>query len=370
MTRTTTYKFKLKLTSVQEEKLIRWIGVCRYIYNIAKEARECAYKAHGINWSYYDLCKQLTELRQEDWIKEIPVHTEQDVLERLEMSFKNFFDGRAKYPKWASKDKYNSITFKSVKQDTHNRVKLPKIGSVKYFASREMMGDLKRATIIKEVDGFYICITAKQEVSACHDAQFCENQAIGIDAGISCFAVTSDGEYIENPRFLKTTLPELRRQQRSLSRKKKGGLNRDRQRQKVAKLHQKVSNQRKDFLHKTSTGLVSKSNTIIVENLNIKGMVRSSLGQAISDVAWGSFQTMLEYKCDRDGRTFLKVNPAYSSQECSVCGHTSKDNRLTQSQFKCVSCGHTANADEDAAKVILGRGTSYLVANVERLARS
>lgn len=352
-----TYKFKLQLNSQQVNRVSSWIGACRVLYNLAKETSEISYQS-GKPVNYYSLAKQLTELRKEvEWINDVPVHTCQDVIERYDKAMKNFFSGRAKYPRWAKKGQYNSITLKSVKQDSYNRLKLPKLGSIKYFASQEIKGQLRRATITKEVDGYYISVLTQQELSVLPNLN--ENQA-GIDMGISFFAVTSDGEYIDNQRFLKTTLPELRRQQRKLSRKIKRSNNWYKQLKVVQRLHKKVSNQRKDFLHKLSTRLVKENGLIAIESLNIKGMVKSRLAQAISDVAWGEFHRQLEYKASWYGSQFEKVDAKYTSQECSKCGHIAKGNRLTQSQFKCVSCGHSANADEDASKVILGRAMSTL----------
>lgn len=353
---TKTYKFKLRLTKPQEATIHRWIQTCCYLYNVAKEAREEGYR-NGKPINYYGLAKQLTDVRAEfDWVRELPAQTEQDVLERLESAYQNFFSGRAKYPRWAKKGKYNSITFKSVKVDTHNRVKLPKIGSLKYFASQELVGELRRATIIEEADGYYICILTKQEIVPIEVPN--ENQ-VGIDMGISYFAVTSGGEYIENPHFLKNSLGKMRVEQRSLARKRQGSNSRAEQKVKVARLHQTVRRQRMDFLHKLSTRVVQDNNLIVVEDLNIKELAKSSVFSGhISDVAWGEFHRQLEYKSQWNGRDFIKVDPAYTSQECSHCGHIDEENRLTQSQFCCMSCGHLANADEDAAKVILGRGTT------------
>lgn len=371
MTITKTYKFKLKSTVAQEKYFSDCISHCRYLYNVAKEAKEWAYKSYGLTLNYYDLANELPILKkQEPWLKEVPSQTLQDVLTRLDLAFKSFFKGGG-YPSWAKKHKYNSITFKSIKQDTYNRVILPKIGSVKYFASQQIKGKLCIATVIKELDGYYICIVAKQEMEPVLKS-ISESHAIGIDMGISYFSVTSDGQFIDNPRFLKTELQRLRSEQRSLARKVKFSNNWYKQKEKVQKLYLKIKRKRLDFLHKLSTRLVKENDTIIVENLQLKNMTKNSKGTAEShgknvaaksglnrsllDLGAGIFFNQLEYKSKWKGKNFLKVNPAYTSQECSKCGHTSKNNRKNQSKFECESCGHTANADLDASEVIKLRG--------------
>ena len=371
MTITKTYKFKLKPTAIQEKYFSDCISHCRYLFNVAKEAKEWAYNSYGLSYSYYDLANELPILKkQEPWLKEVPSQTLQDVLTRLDLAFQSFFKGGG-YPSWAKKDKYKSITFKSVKQDTYNRVILPKIGSVKYFASQEIKGKMCIATVIKELDGYYICIVAKQEIEPILQP-ISESQAIGVDMGITYFAVTSDGEFVENPRFLKTELKKLRLEQRSLARKVRFSNNWYKQKDVVQKLFLKIKRKRLDFLHKLSTRLVEENDTIIVENLQLKNMTKSSKGTAEShgsmvkqksglnrsmlDLGIGILFLQLEYKAKWSGKNFLKINPAYTSQECSKCGHRSRNNRKSQSKFECESCGHTANADLDASEVIKIRG--------------
>lgn len=353
-----TYKFKLKLTSNQENHIDRMIGSCRVVYNLAKETKEYAYKSRGVSLSAYNLMKQLTDLKYEvEWLKETPAQTLQDSIERLDKAYKSFFKGGG-YPKWAKKHKYNSITFKQVKQDTYNRVKLPKIGSVKYFFSQEMKGELRRATIIKENNNYYICILTKQEVSDLPYVSYDSQVEIGLDMGISYFCVTSQGQYFDNPRYLQNSLKQLRIENRSLARKKLSSNNWYKQKLVVGKLHTKVKNQRNDFLNKVSTQLIKENGLIAIENLNVKGMIKSRLSQSISDVAWGKFFEQLEYKAEWYDRKVIRINPAYTSRECSKCGYTSKENRKTQSKFECVSCGFESNADFNASKNILGRALS------------
>lgn len=353
-----TYKFKLKVNKTQRQTLTRYINTCRAIYNVALEQRIAAYKG-GKPENFVTQCKQLTDLRSEfNWVREVPVHTEQDVLERLEKAYKSFFKG-AGFPKFAKKADYNSIVFKSLKvQD--GAVVLPKIGRIGMFQSRPVEGNVKRATVTREGEDFYICIVSDFSPDKLpHN----DNQ-VGVDMGISYYLSTDQGEQIDNPRFLQNTLKKLRREQRSLSRKKKGSSNWHKQVKVVAKLHRKVTRQRADFIHKLTTRLIREYGFIAAENLNIKGMVKSRLAKQISDAAWGTFFEQLRYKAEWYGRTFVQVDPKYTSQTCNSCGHTAKENRPTQSLFKCVSCGHTANADVNGALNILERGQTLFASQV------
>lgn len=347
-----TYKFKLKVNSTQRKTLTGYINTCRAIYNVALEQRIAAYKC-GKSENFVTQCRQLTDLRAEfDWIREVPVDAEQAVLERLESAYKSFFKG-AGFPKFAKKKDFNSIVFKSLKV-LDGAVILPKIGKIRMFHSRPVLGIVKRAIVTREGDNFFVCIVSDYSP----DKLPANDNQVGVDMGISFYLSTDQGAQIENPRFLQHTLKKLRREQRSLSRKKKGSNNWHKQVKMVSKLYKKATNQRKDFIHKLTTKLIQENGFIASENLNVKGMVKSRLARQISDAAWGTFFAQLRYKSEWYGRTFVQVNPAYTSQTCNSCGHTAKENRVSQSLFKCVSCGHTANADVNGALNILERGQS------------
>ena len=366
-----TYTYKLYTNKKVETKFNKWLNGTRYVYNAAKETKEVAYQA-DMQLSGYDLSKQLTECRKEfNWLKEIGVHTLQGVIEQIDRSYQNFFSKRTKYPKWAKKKDWKSFGFKQYNvseanpkgslRQTVSGFRLPKFGEVKVFNNRTIDGNIKTARLIKKADGIYLHVTAEVK-----NKIYCtkENQ-VGIDMGIKYFCVTSDGEFIDNPRFLEKQLKKLRVEQRKLSRKFNKGVkvqskNFYKQVNVVAKLYKKVKDARKDFLHKTSTCLAKNYSIVVHEDLNINGMVRSKLSRHINDVAWRTFFDMLAYKTK-----VVRVNPAYTSQTCSCCGHVAKENRLTQSIFKCVSCGHEDNADLNATYNILKLGASSINVNVE-----
>ncbi len=370
-----TYQYKLRnLSATQTHRLNSWIGACRFVYNLALETKQHAYKAYGVNLSRFDLDKQLVALKEVDWIKDIPSQSTQDVLQRLDKAYQSFFKGGG-FPKWAKKGKYNSITFKSIHRNKceAGRFVLPKLGEVKTFYSREIPKEakLKRATVIKKLDGFYISIMFSTPVQVPQYNPNSDNQAVGIDWGVTHFATTSDGEHIANPKVLEQFQRQLRIEQRSLSRKKKGGNNFKKQARRLSKLQAKITRIRNDFQHKVSSDLLRRSSFVGVENLKVRNMSRSAKGniekpgknvkaksglnRVILDAAPSMFLDKLEYKAAWQGKTFVKVNPKHSSQTCSSCGHVDKNNRRSQAIFVCTSCGHQDNADVNAAKNILAR---------------
>lgn len=353
--RTVTYKRKLKLTTPQQERLNRWIGTCRLVYNLALETRMVAWQKKR-QVSQYELMKQLVALKAVDWIADVPSQSLQQVVERLERAYRNFFAGGGP-PRWASKHRYQSITFKKVSVD-RDRVRLPKIGWLKTFKDRSVEGQPKTATIIREQDGYYVCITSA--VSHCPVRPASENQAVGLDMGLAHFATLSSGEHLANPRHFDRYQKQLRIENRALARKRQGSANWQKQKAKLAKLHAKIARVRKDFTHKQSSQLVGSHSLIAVEDLKVGNMARGILARQVNDVAWATLRSQLAYKCEWYGTRLVAVNPHYTSLDCSACGHRDRANRVSQAEFVCQSCGLTENADVNAAKNILRRGTAYV----------
>lgn len=345
-----TYKRKLKLTVVQEQRLLSWLGVCRMVYNMALEIRIKHYEVTGKTLHKYDLMKQVTSIRSIDWVGDVPYDTLTKTIDRLNDTYNNFFrtyKTGGGFPKFANKEKYKSIWFRDIKV-LPKSVYLPKMGWLKMFKDAEILGTPKNATIIKEPTGFFICIQ-------CEDApkKFdSENQTVGLDMGISHFCVDSNGNFIANPKHFKKHERQLRIENRSLSRKKKGSNGWKKQVKRLSLLHHKIGNVRKDFLHKESTKIAVRNSLVYVEDLNINGMVKNKgLSKHILDAGWGIFRNMLEYKT-----SVIKINPKYTSQTCNDCGAKDSKSRLSQSKFVCTSCGVESNADVNAAKNILGKG--------------
>lgn len=357
-----TYTYKILPNERVERKTSRWMGVCRLVYNLGIESREDSWKK-GVSKNYYSLSKELTEVKKEfEWMREIHSQTLQGTLEQLERGYKKFFKDLKEgvptsKPKFMSKKKQRSIPFKSIKIK-ENCFVLPKFGRVKVFKFKMPKGKLRTARIVREADGLYLHVQVRNIKK---ELPTRENQSlVGLDMGIAHFLTTSDGEFIENPKHLFGHLRELRVQQRKLDRMKRYGSNYYKQLQKIQRLHLKVRRSRRDFLHKLSTRMAVQYDTVCIEDLNIKEMVKDSgYSKHILDCGWGTFFGMLEYKTN-----VVRVNPEYTSQECSSCGHVSKKNRKTQSHFKCVECGYKDNADLNASKNIKSRGHSVLEANV------
>lgn len=358
-----TYTYKIMLNTRVERKFYEWCGICRYVYNVAKEVKEYSYKKN-VKLSNFDLSKQLTQAKK-DFIFISKVHSQSlcGVLDRLDRAYQKFFSDLKKGvktnpPKWATKKSWKSIPFKSIKS-RDNYFQLPKFGKIKVFKFKHPNGELKTASIVKEADGLYLHVVVKEPtIERERDSQ----SIAAIDMGIKYFLTTSNAEFINNPKHLFKKIKELRIQQRKLSRMKKGGANWNKQANVIQRLYQKVSRCRKDFLHKESRKLANNYDYVVIENLNISGITKNTkISKHVLDCSWGMFFNMLKYKTK-----VIKVNPAYSSQQCSKCGHTCKENRKTQSIFECVKCHYTENADLQATFNLLSRGHSVLGANVSQ----
>lgn len=371
-----TYKRKLKLTKIQEQRICSWIGACRLVYNMGLEIKIVAYKNKQVNISSYDLMKELTTIKDFDWIADVPSQSLQNSLERLDKSYKNFFRtcySGGGFPKFKSKRKYKSILFKSAELKENYKIKLPKIGELKFFKDKSpIVGKIKTAQIIKEPTGFFVCIVCDEVSKNISNPD--ESQVIGIDMGVAHFATDSNGNHYLNPRIFKKYEERLATEQRILSRKVKFSNRWKKQAKKVALLHHKIANIRKDYLHKSSTEIAKNYHTVFAEDLNIKNMTKtckpkqedgkfipngqsakSGLNKAILDSGWGMFREMLEYKTN-----VIKINPKYTSQTCNECGEKDAKSRLSQSEFVCSYCGHISNADMNAAKNILSKGIALV----------
>jgi putative transposase len=322
----------------------------------------------NIPLSFYDLEKQLVGLRAEiDWIADVPANSLILIIQRLGQAYKAFYNSGRGYPKFQSKKKSSCIPFRGkksindIRQISETSFILPKIGVVRVFKDRPICGQITNATITKEIDKYYLHIYCETELKP---LKTCDNQ-VGIDVGLANFAVCSNGDFIDHPKFHEGSLQKLRIAQRKLSRAKKRGKNWYKQVAVIQKIYQKTRRQRSDFLHKVSCDLIQTNGFISVEKLNIKGLVRSNLSTQIYDSGWYDFRRMLKYKSELYGRTYFEVDPRYSSQECNSCGHRAAENRPSQSIFRCVNCGHSDHADLNASKNLLRRGHRLLAQSTD-----
>ena len=353
-----TYKYKLKPNTTQRNAFERYLGVCRFLYNSALEHRIVTYQSNGASVSAYEQMKELPSIKKDlPWIGDIYSQVLQNVILRVDKSFKRFFNGFG-FPKFKKKKFYNSFTFPQNVVVNTRTIKLPKIGEVKYYNSRPIQGKIKTTTIIRQLDGWYIAITTELEpISIVAD----DSQAVGIDVGIAKFAYLSDGSYIESPYFLEPNLKRLRILQRKLSRQKKGSKSRVKTVMKIRKLHLKIKRQRIDFLHKVSTSIANKYSSCYVEDLKLQNMTKlnSTLSRRMLDNGFYTFRLFLEYKFIHKSNHFSAIPPAYTSQTCSGCGEVNKLSRVSQDKYICTSCGLEVNADYNAALNIKAKGISF-----------
>ena len=344
------------------------------MYNLSLDVRSTAWHMRRANVSKYDLIKQLPELKREfPWLLDTPSQALQNAVERMDFSYKRFFAGSG-FPKWAKKGIYASVTLKQgVELDMDNgRVSLPKVGWVRYFNSRSISGlkKIRTATIKKQVGGYHVSLCVEQENPCTGQEPLYDNQVVGVDLGVASLATLSDGRAYQNHAALKKWLRRLRVEQRALARKKRGSRARAKCKGRIAKLHLKVANTRKDQHNKATTDIVRGYGGTVIEDLGLLNMTgsakgspedpgtnvraKSGLNRSLMDASLGSFSHMLEYKAKWYGRSLEKVDPSYTSQTCSVCGHREKENRK-KTTFHCLGCGHKENADVNAAKNILAR---------------
>ena len=306
----------------------------------------------------------LTELKNHPdyvWLKAVDSMALQESLRNLDRSYQNFFKKIAKYPRFKSKHNHRQ-SYRTRNQGNGIRIEgeklhLPRLGLVKIKLSREFEGKIQNATISQTASGKYyvsLCVTADIENFLARN----EGGEVGIDVGLKEFCSDSNGNVVENPCILKRLSKKLAREQRKLSRKKKESKNRSKQRKLVARIHERISNARKDFLHKISTKLVRENQTIGIEDLQVKNMMKNhKLAKAISDVSWAEFFHMLEYKAVLYGTDVIQVPTFYpSSQTCSVCGErNTKTKNLAIRDWICKKCGANHDRDVNAAKNILAK---------------
>ena len=357
------FKFRIYPNKEQEILLAKHFGACRFVFNHYLNKRKETYLEDKKSLNYYDNANDLTQLKKDEdyiWLKEINSQSLQSSLRNLDSSYMRFFRKQSKFPRF--KSKYDRQSFK-IPQSVlveKNQLLIPKFkDGIKINLHREIEGKIQFATISKSTTGkYYVSLTCEVQYQPYEKT----NSKVGIDTGIKELAILSDGTTYENIKTLKNNLKKLKFEQRQLSKKVKGSSMRDKQRKKLAILHEKITNVRKDYLHKVSTEIVKNHDIISVEDLAVKNIMKNhKLAQAMSDVSLGTFYSMLEYKCGWNDKQFVKIDRFFpSSKTCSKCGWINQDLTLNIREWECFSCGEKHDRDFNASKNILKQGLKIL----------
>ena len=334
----------------------------RRLYNAALEQRKLAYETRGISLNYYVQANQLKDLRADDpYQARTNFSSEQATLRRLDTSYQNFFrrckqGSRAPgFPRFKGRDHFDSVTFPTYGDGIRlndNRLRVQHVGTIRTKVHRTVEGTVKTASLVREGDKWFVVLSCDLGTVVVPPSTL---PAGGIDVGLEAFLTTSDGQRIENPRYLKAEIPQLRRLQRATSRKKRGGRNRRKASRRVRVLHARVRNLRHDHHHQTALFLIRLYGLIGVEGLRVSNMLKNhSLARAISDAGWAGFVNVLRCKAERAGAEVVAVSPCGTSQECSGCG-VEVPKKLGERWHTCPHCGLSLHRDENAARNILAR---------------
>jgi len=376
MRRLQAFKFELMPNGEQQRDMRRFAGSCRFVYNKALALQKENYEAGGKFIGYVAMAKHLTEWRnggETPWLKDAPVHPLQQALKDMERAYKNFFAKRAAFPKFKKRGQRDSFRYPDPKQfkldQPNGRIFLPKLGWMRLRLSRPVLGELRNATVSFNAGKWCVSIQTEREVEQPVPHA---TSVIGIDVGIARFATMSDGTFLTPLNSFKKHEARLRRCQRAMSRKVKFSNNWKKAKARVQRIHTRIGNARRDYLHKATTTISKNHAMVCIEDLQVRNMSRSAAGstdapgknvraksglnKAILDQGWFEFRRQLEYKLAWNGGWLVAVPPANTSRTCPACGYVSADNRTTQEKFTCVECSYEENADVVGALNILARG--------------
>lgn len=351
------FKYRIYPSKSQEIMLEKHFGCARFAYNTALALKIKTWETEKKNLSQFDLCKLFPKLRKEEatsWLKEVCSHSLQYEMAHLDAAFTRFFREKKGFPKFKSKRHYkNSYSTNNGLKVGDSYVRLPKIGNVFAVISRPINGRIIKATVSKTSSGkYFVSILCDDGSQIPEKIAITDSGTVGIDLGLTNFATLSTGEKIPNPRRHKKAIAKLRRAQRCLSRREKASNNREKQRRIIARIHERIANQRRDFHHKLSTRLVgdNQTNAIAIETLSISSIQKNSrLARSISDAGWASFIGILKYKADRAGKSVLRIGRFEPSSKLCLCGELNNALKLSDRKWICENCGKEHDRDILAA---------------------
>lgn len=373
------HRFRIDLDEAQADLCSHTAGICRFLWNLALEQRSMAWKHGRHPVGYYAQRAELKGLKEAaPWMAEAPHHALQETLVDLDRAFQNLFAGRASYPAFRKKFQRDSFRFPDSKQflvdEKGQRIKLPKLGWVPFCNGKgrhslNLAGTAKSITVSRDGKHWFASVLCEIEAA---EPKPVRGPAVGVDLGVAQAITLNTGKVLAVVGRTKAEDRRLARLQRILSRKTKGSKNRSKARARLAGFQAGIARRRRDAIHKATTMLAKNHGVIVIEDLRVKHMTASAKGtsdapgknvkqkaglnRVILDKAFGEIRRQLDYKCRWYGSSLVAVNPAYTSQRCSCCGHTEAGNRRSQETFHCLSCGHDDNADTNAAKNILAAG--------------
>ncbi|WP_329032432.1 transposase [Pseudomonas aeruginosa] len=384
MQRLQAFKYELMPTGEQQRQMHRFAGSCRFVFNKALALQKERYEQGEKKLAYAGLCKKLTAWRngpETPWLKDAPVHPLQQTLKDLERAYSNFFAKRADLPCFKKKGQRDSFRYpdpKQIKLDQANsRIFLPKLGWLRYRNSRDVLGELRNVTVSLSGGKWFVSIQTAREIEQPVPQA---TSSVGIDMGIARFATLSDGTFYAPLNSFKRHEIALRKAQQSMSRKTKFSNNWKKAKTRVQKVHSRIGNARRDYLHKTTTTISQNHAMVCIEDLQVRNMSKSAAGtteqsgrnvraksglnRAILDQGWFEFRRQLNYKLAWNGGYLIAVPPQNTSRTCPCCGHVSANNRQTQARFECVECGFEENADVVGAINILRAGHARFACEV------
>lgn len=390
MQRLQAFKYELRPDGQQQRQMRRFAGSCRFVFNKALALQKARYEQGEKKLGYAGLCKELTAWRngpETPWLKDAPVHPLQQTLKDMERAYANFFAKRAGFPRFKKKGQSDSFRYpdpKQIKLDQGNaRIFLPKLGWLRYRNSREVLGTVKNVTVSLSGGKWFVSIQTEREVVQPLPQS---RTAVGIDMGIVRFASLSDGSYLEPLNSFKRHESALRKAQQAMSRKTRFSNNWKKAKTRVQRIHSRIGNTRRDYLHKATTTISQNHAMVCIEDLQVRNMSKSAAGttevpgrrvraksglnKAILDQGWFEFRRQLDYKLVWNGGYLIAVPPQNTSRTCPACGHVSKDNRQTQARFACVECDFEENADLVGAMNVLRAGHARFACEVSDAARS